>query len=114
MCYAEVEARSALVEVRHGELAATTAALRTSLTLNLSQQRGLLTVLAPNTTAPNAGGISGSAGSGSSSVAAVATGTGRKTPLAGAYVKVFAKASDGVRSSLIILGTVLAVNIGQR
>jgi hypothetical protein len=68
-----VQAQSLLVEVKHGALTATAAVLRSSVTLNVAEQQGVLTVV------------------GSSEGA-------RKAPLKAAYIKVFASTPDGVRS----------------
>jgi hypothetical protein len=82
-------ARSLLLEVKHGALRATAAVLRHQLTLNVAQERGMLTVLAPlaatlDAAAPPRG--------------AQAT---RKAPLEAAYVKVYARTPAGVRACLL-------------
>jgi hypothetical protein len=72
-CDADVEAQSLLVEVKYGSLTATAAALRNSVTMNVAQERGVLTVL----------------GSSEDS---------RKFPLEAVYIKVFARTPAGVSS----------------
>ena len=70
-----------LLEVRQGSLSATAAALQTSVTINVAQERGVLTVLAPQTLPVVAAGPQ--------------TQVPRKAPLAAVYVKVFARTPQG-------------------
>lgn len=74
------------MEVRLGSLSATAAALRSTVTMHVAQERGVLTVLALQTPLPADGG---------ERVHVV-----RKAPIEAAYVKVFARTPAGVRLPL--------------
>lgn len=89
-----MEAQSLLVEVRQGSLSGTAAALRNTVTINVAQERGVLTVLALQTPPSNV--ATGAAPVAAATDVASQMHVTRKAPLEAVYVKVFARTPAGV------------------